>query len=150
MKLTEIKSIISQVIAEALEEKKALKSKGTNLIEYKKELADLNKMKEALSQYSINEGNNEEMVVEYAYMQKYVNELNKIKESYSRLSEMINSKITEVEGKVSSEKQKVKEMIGLVPKTEVKAKPSKSEKPAKEDKEVDKKDKEVKKKTLTK
>ena len=150
MKLTEIKSIISQVIAEALEEKKALKSKGTNLIEYKKELADLNKMKEALSQYSINEGNNEEMVVEYAYMQKYVNELNKIKEAYSRLSEMINSKITEVEGKVSSEKQKVKEMIGLVPKTEVKAKPAKAEKPAKEDKEVDKKDKEVKKKTLTK
>jgi hypothetical protein len=99
-------------------------------------------MKEALSQYSINEGSNEEMVVEYAYMQKYVNELNKIKESYSRLSEMINSKITEVEGKVSSEKQKVKEMIGLVPKTEAKVKPAKEEKPAKkEDKKEDKKEK---------
>jgi hypothetical protein len=150
MKINEIKDLVKQIISEAIEEKKALKSKGTNLVEYKKELADLNKMKEALSQYSINEGNNEEMVVEYAYMQKYVNELNKIKEAYSRLSEMINSKITEVEGKVSSEKQKVKEMIGLVPKTEAKAKPAKAEKPAKkedkkeykkEDKKEDKKEK---------
>ena len=137
MKLTEIKSIISQVIAEAMEEKKALKSKGTNLVEYKKELGDLKKMKESLNQYSMNEGSGEEMVVEYAYMQKYVNELNKIKEAYSKLAEMLDNKITEVEGKVSSETQKVKEMIGLAPKTEVKVKPKASKK---EEKKLAKKD----------
>lgn len=148
MKLTEIKSIISQVIAEA-KENGGLKSKGTNLVDYKRELEGLRQFKESLSQYSVNEGGEQpQHVVEFADHLKYSNELKKIQELSSKLSETLSGKISEVEAKIVAETKKIKQMIGLIPaesapKKEAKAKPSKSEKKEepKEEKEEPKKDK---------
>ena len=66
-------------------------------------------------------------------MQKFVNELEKIKAAHSKLAEMLDSQISEVEGKVASETEKIKEMMGLI---------EKAKKPAvkKADKKADKKD----------
>jgi hypothetical protein len=56
-------------------------------------------------------------------MQKYVNELEKIKMASAKLSEMLGNQIGEVENKISAETQKIKEMMGLVePVEEKKAK----------------------------
>jgi hypothetical protein len=148
MKLTEIKSIISQVIAEAKEA--GLPKSGGKLVHLKKELASLKQMQESVSQLTMNEANAEPLTAEYSHMQKYVNELEKIKMSSAKLSEMLGNQIGEVENKISAETQKIKEMMGLLepaPKKEAKAKSSK-EKPKKaekkEDKEEDSKKEEIK------
>jgi hypothetical protein len=130
MKLTEIKSIISQVIAEA-KEKGGLPKSGGKLVHLKKELESLKSMQESVGQFTMNEANSIPVVAEYAHMQKYVNELEKIKEASAKLSEMLGNQVTEVEGKISAETQKIKEMIGLIEpaiKKEAKAKPAKAEK----------------------
>jgi hypothetical protein len=49
-------------------------------------------------------------------MQKFVTELEKIKAAHAKLAEMLDKQITEVEGKVSSETEKIKEMVGLIEK----------------------------------
>ena len=49
-------------------------------------------------------------------MQKFVNELEKIKAAHAKLSEMLDNQISDVEGKVSSETEKVKEIMGLIEK----------------------------------
>jgi hypothetical protein len=144
MKLTEIKSIISQVIAEA-KEKGGLPKSGGKLVHLKKELASLKSMQESVSQLTMNEANAQPMTAEYAHMQKYVNELEKIKMASAKLSEMLGSQISEVENKIMTETQKIKEMMGLVepaPKKEAKAKPAKAEKaePKKAEKEEPKKE----------
>jgi hypothetical protein len=113
MKLTEIKSIISQVIAEA-KEKGGLPKSGGKLVHLKKELASLKSMQESVSQLTMNEANAQPMTAEYAHMQKYVNELEKIKMASAKLSEMLGNQISEVEGKISAETQKIKELMGLV------------------------------------
>ena len=51
-----------------------------------------------------------------AKRQKFVNELEKIKAAHAKLAEMLDSQISEVEGKVASETEKVKEMMGLIEK----------------------------------
>jgi hypothetical protein len=138
MKLTEIKSIISQVIAEAKEA--GLPKSGGKLVHLKKELASLKQMQESVSQLTMNEANAEPLTAEYSHMQKYVNELEKIKMSSAKLSEMLGNQIGEVENKISAETQKIKEMMGLLepaPKKEAKAKSSK-EKPKKAEKKEDK------------
>jgi hypothetical protein len=64
----------------------------------------------------IAEGSEQSFVAEYAHMQKFVNELDKIKGLHAKLAEMLDNQISEVEGRVSSETQKVKEMMGLIEK----------------------------------
>jgi hypothetical protein len=67
-------------------------------------------------------------------MQKFVTELEKIKMAHAKLSEMLDSQISEVEGKVSSETQKVKEMMGLIEKAKKPAAKKDAKKaPAKKD-----------------
>jgi cell fate (sporulation/competence/biofilm development) regulator YmcA (YheA/YmcA/DUF963 family) len=130
MKLNEIKQIIAQVIAEA-KENGALPKSGGKLVHLKKELASLKSMQESVSQLTMNEANSQPVVAEYAHMQKYVNELEKIKMASAKLSEMLGNQIGEVEGKIEAETQKIKEMMGLIepaPKKEAKAKPAKAEK----------------------
>jgi flagellar biosynthesis chaperone FliJ len=112
MKLSEIKSVISQVIAEAKEA--GLPKSGNKLVELKKELTSLKEMQNSVSQLSLNENGSDTLVAEYAHMQKYVNEYNKIKELSAKLSEMLGNQISEVENKISAETQKIKEMMGLV------------------------------------
>jgi hypothetical protein len=130
MKLSEIKSVISQVIAEAKES--GLPKSGGKLVHLKKELASLKQMQESVSQLTMNENNLAPVVAEYAHMQKYVNELEKIKMASAKLSEMLGGQITEVEGKISSETEKIKEMMGLIEKA--------PKAPKKGDKKADKKE----------
>jgi hypothetical protein len=88
----------------------------------------LKQMKESLGQLQITEGDDSQFVAEYAHMQKYVNEFNKLKEAHARLSEMLDNQASAVEGKIVSETQKIKEMMGLIEKA--KAPKEKKEKKA--------------------
>jgi flagellar biosynthesis chaperone FliJ len=149
MNLTEVREVIRQTIAEAMEKGK-LPNSGGKLVHLKKELQGLKKMKEALGQYQIAEGGESSgFVAEYAHMQKFVNELEKIKAAHSKLAEMLNNQISEVEGKVASETEKIKEMMGLIEKAKkpaAKKDDKKAEK--KDDKKEDKKDDKKKAKEL--
>jgi len=138
MKLSEVREVIRQVIAEAKAEGGLPKS-GGKLVHLKKEMEGLKKMKESLGQLQIAEGGEQQFVAEYAHMQKFVNELEKIKMAHAKLSEMLDSQITEVDGKIKSETEKVKEMMGLIekapkaPKKDAK-KADKKEEPKKDEK----------------
>ena len=136
MNITEVRNVIRQVVAEAME-KGGLPKSGGKLVHLKKELEGLKKMKESLGSYTINEGGDGSFVAEYAHMQKFVNELEKIKELHARLAEMLDNQISDVEGKVTTETQKVKEMMGLIEKAKApkKAAAKKDDKkaPAKKD-----------------
>ena len=143
MNITEVRSIIRQVIAEAMEDKKnGLPKSGGKLVHLKKELQSLKGMRESLGQYQIAEGGETSgFVAEYAHMQKFVNELEKIKAAHSKLAEMLDNQISEVEGKVSSETEKVKEMMGLIEKAKKPAAKKDDKKAAKkDDKKEDKKE----------
>jgi flagellar biosynthesis chaperone FliJ len=135
MNITEVRNVIRQVIAEAKAEGGLKKSNG-KLVDLKNELKGLKGMREALGQYQIAEGDESTpgFVAEYAHMQRFVNELEKIKEAHARLAEMLDNQISQVEGKVSSETEKIKEMMGLI---------EKAKKPAakKDDKKAEKKEK---------
>ena len=135
-------------MVEAIEEKKSGKKSekannpeiprsGNKLVHFKKELASLKKMKESLGSYTINEGGDNGFVAEYAHMQKFVNELEKLKEAHARLSEMIDGQISEVEGRVTSETQKIKEMMGLIEKEPTKKSTGKKPVTGKKEKEID-------------
>jgi len=143
MNITEVRKVVRQVIAEAME-KGGLPKSGGKLVHLKKELQSLKGMRESLGQYQIAEGGESTpgFVAEYAHMQKFVNELEKIKTAHSKLAEMLDNQISDVEGKVASETEKIKEMMGLIEKAKKapskkdgkKAEPKK-DKPKAEDKE---------------
>ena len=120
MKLSEVREVIRQVIAEAKAEGGLPKS-GGKLVHLKKEMEGLKKMKESLGQLTIAEGGEQSFVAEYAHMQKFVNELEKIKAAHSKLADMLDGQINEVGGKIESETQKIKEMVGLIEKAPKKA-----------------------------
>ena len=129
MKLSEVREVIRQVIAEAKAEGGLPKS-GGKLVHLKKEMEGLKKMKESLGQLQIAEGGEQSFVAEYAHMQKFVNELEKIKAAHAKLAEMLDNQISEVEGKVSSETEKIKEMVGLIEKAPKEKKEKKADKGA--------------------
>ncbi len=140
MKLSEVREVIRQVIAEAKAEGGLPKS-GGKLVHLKKEMEGLKKMKESLGQLQIAEGGDQQFVAEFAHMQKFVNELEKIKAAHAKLSEMLDNQINEVDGKIKSETEKVKEMMGLIEKAPKAPKAKKEKKDAKkEDKKDDKKE----------
>jgi vacuolar-type H+-ATPase subunit I/STV1 len=145
MKLSEVREVIRQAIAEAKEEKgNGLPKSGGKLVHLKKELDGLKKMKESLGSLQIAEGGEQQFVAEYAHMQKFVTELEKIKAAHAKLAEMLDKQISEVETKVSSETEKIKEMVGLIekaPKAKKDAKKAdKKEEPKEEPKAEDKKE----------
>jgi hypothetical protein len=90
-------------------------------------------MKESLGQLQIAEGGEQQFVAEYAHMQKFVTELEKIKTAHAKLAEMLDNQISEVEGKVSSETEKIKEMVGLIEKAPKAPKKDAKKAPAKKD-----------------
>ena len=138
MNINEVRSIIRQTIAEAMEDQKnGLPRSGGKLVELKKEMDGLKKMKESLGQYQIAEGSDQQFVAEYAHMQKFVTEYSKIKEAHARLSEMLDKQIGEVDEKIKTETQKVKEMMGLIEKAK---KPVGKKADKKDDKKDDKKE----------
>ena len=140
MNITEVRNVIKLAIAEAME-KGGLPKSGGKLVHLKKEMEGLKKMKESLGQLQIAEGGDQQFVAEYAHMQKFVNELEKIKAAHAKLSEMLDNQITEVDGKIKSETEKVKEMMGLIEKAKKEPKEKKADKKAdkKEDKKEDEK-----------
>jgi hypothetical protein len=129
MNITEVRDIIRQVIAEAKAEG-GKKSTG-KLVDLKKEMEGLKRMKESLGQLQIAEGGDQQFVAEYAHMQKFVTEYTKLKEAHAKLSEMLANQISEVEGKLVTETNKVKELMGLI---------EKAHKAKKDSKKADKKD----------
>jgi len=132
MNITEVRNIVKLAIAEAME-KSGLPKSGGKLVHLKKELAGLKNMKESLGQLQIAEGGEQQFVAEYAHMQKFVTELEKIKAAHAKLSEMLDKQISEVEGKVSSETEKIKEMVGLIDKAPKAPKKDAKKAPAKKD-----------------
>ncbi len=132
MNITEVRNVIKLAIAEAME-KGGLPKSGGKLVHLKKELAGLKNMKESLGQLQIAEGGEQQFVAEYAHMQKFVTELEKIKAAHAKLAEMLDKQISEVEGKVSSETEKIKEMVGLIEKAPKAAKKDDKKAPAKKD-----------------
>ena len=133
MNITEVRDIIRQVIAEAKEEKANGGKKSTGkLVDLKKEMEGLKRMKESLGQLQIAEGGDQQFVAEYAHMQKFVTEYNKLKDAHGKLSDMLNNQISEVEGKITTETQKIKELMGLIEKAP-KAKKDAKKAPAKKD-----------------
>ena len=129
MNITEVRDIIRQVIAEAKEG--GLPKSGGKLVHLKKEMEGLKKMKESLGQLQIAEGGDQQFVAEYAHMQKFVTEYTKLKEAHAKLSEMLANQISEVEDKLVTETQKIKELMGLI---------EKAPKAKKDAKKADKKD----------
>jgi len=129
MNITEVRNIVKLAIAEAME-KVGLPKSGGKLVHLKKELAGLKNMKESLGQLQIAEGGEQQFVAEYAHMQKFVTELEKIKTAHAKLAEMLDKQISEVEGKVSSETEKIKEMVGLIEKAPKEKKEKKADKSA--------------------
>jgi len=129
MNITEVRDISRQVIDEAKEEKANGGKKSTGkLVDLKKEMEGLKKMKESLGSFQIAEGGDQSFVAEYAHMQKYVNEYDKLKMAHAKLSEMLDGQITEVDGKIKSETEKVKEMMGLIEKAKKEPKEKKADK----------------------
>jgi len=139
MTINEIRQAVREVIAEVKKNGNGNgpARSGGKLVELKREMEGLKRMKEAMGQFNLNESGDSEFIAEYAHMQKFVNEFNKLKEAHARLSEMLENQISEVNGKIVSETQKIKEMIGLVePQAEAKKKkPAKKKEEPKEEKE---------------
>ena len=129
MNITEVRNVIRQAIAEAVE-KGGLQKSPNKLVHLKKEMDSLKKMKESLGSFQIAEGGEQPFVAEYAHMQKYVNEYNKLKDAHAKLAEMLDGQITEVDTRIKSETEKIKEMMGLIEKEKPSAGMTKKEKSA--------------------
>lgn len=119
-----IRAFVRQVIAEAKakkekkaepkkKEEKLPKSSG-KLMDLKKEIAYLREMSEQLQATGLTEGSDQVVEVEFANLQKFVNELAKVKQAGATLKTKLDEEITSIEEKIQSEKNKIKEMIGLV------------------------------------
>ena len=89
------------------------KSSG-KLVDLKKELAALKQMKEELMAAKFAE-KTAETEVEFANLAKFAKELDKLNAGGVALEASIDEQITALEDKISAEKNKIKEMMGLVP-----------------------------------
>lgn len=128
----QIRAFVRQIIAEAKskkddkkpvkkddkktmkKEEKLPKSSG-KLIDLKRELAALKQMKDELQAAKFAE-KTASTEVEFADLQKFAAELDKIKQGGVALEQSIDTRISELEGIIADEKNKIKEMIGLAPK----------------------------------
>ena len=132
---TQIRAFVRQLIAEAKAKKaekkddkkpakkaekkddkkepKLPKSSG-KLMDLKKEVAYLKEMSAQLQATGITEGDEQVTEVEFANLQKFVNELSKVKAAGAELKKKLDEEITSIEEKIKDEKNKIKEMIGLV------------------------------------
>jgi hypothetical protein len=111
---------------------KTVKSSG-KLMDLKKEVAYLKEMSSQLQAMGLNEVE-EVTEVEFSNLQKFVNELSKVKQSSADLKKKLDEEITATEAKIKAEKDKIKEMIGLISEPTVvdEAKMTKGEKKEKE------------------
>jgi erythromycin esterase-like protein len=94
-------------------EDKAPKSSG-KLIDLKKELAALEQYKDELSAAKFAE-KTASTEVEFADLAKFAKELDALKAKGVALEQQVDEKIAELKSRISDEKNKIKEMMGLVP-----------------------------------
>lgn len=113
MKKSPLRLFIRNIINEVKEDK--LPKSSGKLIDLKKELEALKKMKEELQAAKFAE-KTAETEVEFANLQKFAKELDKIKAGGVALEQSIDNKIKEIEAKIDAEKNKIREMIGMIPK----------------------------------
>lgn len=137
---TQLRSFVRQLIAEAKAKKaekkddkkpakkaekkddkkepKLPKSSG-KLMDLKKEVAYLKEMSAQLQATGITEGDEQVTEVEFSNLQKFVNELSKVKAAGAELKKKLDEEITSIEEKIKDEKNKIKEMIGLISEEEL-------------------------------
>lgn len=113
-------------------EPKTVKSSG-KLMDLKKEVAYLKEMSAQIQATGLTEAE-EVTEVEFSNLQKFVNELSKVKSDSAALKAKLDEEITATEAKIKAEKDKIKEMIGLIsePTAVDEAKMTKGEKKEKE------------------
>jgi len=113
-------------------EPKTVKSSG-KLMDLKKEVAYLKEMSAQIQATGLTEAE-EVTEVEFSNLQKFVSELSKVKAASADLKKKLDEEIMATEMKIKAEKDKIKEMIGLVPEAEEldEAKLTKGEKKEKE------------------
>jgi vacuolar-type H+-ATPase subunit I/STV1 len=117
-----LRMFVRSIIAEAKENKDKEPSKkeaglpksSGKLVDLKKELAALKQMKDELQAAKFAE-KTASTEVEFANLAKFAKELDKIKAGGVALEASIDEQIKALEDKISAEKNKIKEMIGLVP-----------------------------------
>ena len=117
-----LRLFVRSIIAEAKETKDkepkqkeaGLPKSSGKLVDLKKELAALKQMKDELQAAKFAE-KTASTEVEFANLAKFAKELDKIKAGGVALEQSIDAQITALEDKISAEKNKIKEMMGLVP-----------------------------------
>ena len=117
-----LRLFVRSIIAEAKEAKEkepkqkeaGLPKSSGKLVDLKKELAALKTMKDELQAAKFAE-KTASTEVEFANLAKFAKELDKIKAGGVALEASIDAQITALEDKISAEKNKIKEMMGLVP-----------------------------------
>ena len=115
MNQSAIRLFVRSLITEAKEEKAAKLPKSSGkLMDLKKELAALEQMKEEIQAAKFAE-KTAETEVEFANLSKFAKELDKIKAGGVALEASIDAKIEELKGKIDTQKNKIKEMIGMTP-----------------------------------
>ena len=93
-------------------EPKTVKSSG-KLMDLKKEVAYLKEMSSQIQATGLTEAD-QVTEVEFSNLQKFVSELAKVKEASAALKAKLDEEIVATEAKIKAEKDKIKEMIGLV------------------------------------
>ena len=93
-------------------EPKTVKSSG-KLMDLKKEVAYLKEMSAQIQATGLTEAE-EVTEVEFSNLQKFVSELSKVKAASADLKAKLDEEIMATEMKIKAEKDKIKEMIGLV------------------------------------
>jgi len=115
MNQSAMRLFVRSLITEAKEEKAAKLPKSSGkLMDLKKELAALEQMKEEIQAAKFAE-KTAETEVEFANLSKFAKELDKIKAGGVALEASIDAKIEELKGKIDTQKNKIKEMIGMTP-----------------------------------
>jgi hypothetical protein len=115
MNQSAMRLFVRTLITEAKAEKAAKLPKSSGkLMDLKKELAALEQMKEEIQTAKFAE-KTAETEVEFANLSKFAKELDKIKAGGVALEASIDAKIEELKGKIDTQKNKIKEMIGMTP-----------------------------------
>ena len=124
---TQIRVFVRQLIIEAKKAKAAKKpakkadkkepklpKSSGKLMDLKKEVAYLKEMSAQLQATGITEGDEQVAEAEFSNLQKFVSELSKVKMAGAELKKKLDEEIMATEAKIKAEKDKIKEMIGLI------------------------------------
>jgi hypothetical protein len=111
-----VRSIINEAKETEPKKKEAgLPKSSGKLVDLKKELAALEQYKDELSAAKFAE-KTASTEVEFADLAKFAKELDALKEKGVKLEQQVDDKIAELKSRISDEKNKIKEMMGLTSK----------------------------------